>query len=388
MDYIKRTVSIFGSTGSIGVNAVKLILEQIDKFKIKALISYSNVDLLAQQALALKAEYVCIVSKDKTERLKELLSGSSIKIVEDMNELAKLEVDILLMAIVGSSAISPTINAIKAKNKIALANKECLVCAGNIITDLAKKNQVKLIPVDSEHSGLFQVFDYDKALSVKSITLTASGGAFRDFSYEQMENVTKQQALKHPNWLMGEKITIDCATLVNKCLEVIEAYHLFPISYDQIKIIIHPQSTIHALVNYVDGSVLAQLGVPNMQIPISYALYYPNRANLDEFNHFDLSDIGSLNFYKPDYIKFRSLSLLEGVLAAADKNAPLIFNIANEVAVDAFLKDKIKFIEITQIIEEMLAQNEEKPLNDLQDVLSNIEVVKAKTLEYINKNRG
>ena len=379
----RKKIAIFGSTGSIGQNAVQIIQKNIALFEVEILVANSNVERLAQQALLLRPIYVCIIDKAKEAQLKFLLKNSDIKVMsglDSMLELAKIKVDINMMAIMGSAAILPTINAIKSGNNIALANKECLVCAGKIIIDLAKKHQVKIIPVDSEHSGLFQIFDAEKPNLIKNITLTASGGPFRNHSLEQMKSITKKDALKHPNWSMGDKITIDSASLVNKCLEVIEAYHLFPVTKEQIKIIIHPESIIHALVNYQDGSVLAQLGMHNMQIAISYALFYPERANNNEFNQFDLSGIGQLNFAAPDYQRFKSLQLLEGVLANIDSNAPLIFNVANEVAVEAFLQDKISFLQITEIIEEMLNQIERVELNGLDEVVEHIELVKRCSL--------
>jgi 1-deoxy-D-xylulose-5-phosphate reductoisomerase len=383
-----KSLGLFGSTGSIGLNSLEIIKRNPEKFKLNALVAYSNVELLAKQALEFRPKYVCIADQTKLIQLNNLLQGSNIKILageEGMLELAKLKLDLVIMAIVGAAAILPTINAIKSGSNIALANKECLVCAGHLITSLAKKHQVRIIPIDSEHSGLFQIFDHNRPHLIKDITLTASGGPFREYTLEQMSCVTKAQALKHPNWSMGAKITVDSASLVNKCLEVIEAYHLFPLKTDQIKIVIHPESIIHALVNYQDGSVLAQLSIANMQIAISYALHYPERAFLDEFNHFDLANIGKLHFYPPDHNKFKSLSLLNSVLGAIDSNAPLIFNVANEVAVAAFLNDQIKFCHIIQVIEEMLNQIDIINLNELDEIIHHIELVKKKSLAYINR---
>ncbi len=383
---VRKTIAIFGSTGSIGENTVKLIKANPDNFELKILVANSNVELLSKQALELKPSYICIGDASKIDQLKVNLKDSNIQVIEDkISEVAKIKVDLTVMAILGAAAILPTINAIIAGNNIALANKECLVCAGSIITNLAKKHQVQIIPVDSEHSGLFQVFDSKRPYLVKDITLTASGGPFREYSLEQMQSVTKSQALKHPNWSMGAKITIDSASLVNKCLEVIEAYYLFPLAKEQVKIVIHPESIIHAIVNYQDGSMLAQLGAHNMQIPISYALFYPERATLDEFNQFDLAKIGQLRFYRPDYQKFKSLQILESILDSINSNAPLVFNMANEIAVDAFLKDKISFIQITQVIEAMLEKIELKQLNDLEETIAQMELVSRCALDYVDK---
>lgn len=380
----RKTIAVLGSTGSIGKNTIKIIKENPQYFELKLLSAHSNVEELAKQALELRPEYVCIEDKNKIEQLQLMLKGSSIKVITDsVAEAAKIKVDLTLMAIMGHHAMLPTINAIKSGNNIALANKECLVCAGNIINNLAKQHNVKIIPVDSEHSGLFQIFDFEKPHLIKDITLTASGGPFREYSLDQLQNVTKAQALKHPNWEMGAKITIDSATLVNKCLEVIEAYYLFPLKHEQIKIIIHPESIIHALLQFKDGSILAQASAPNMQIPISYALFYPERVALEEFNQFDLAKIGRLNFSAPDPVRFRSLALLTDVLKDIENNTSLIFNIANEVAVEAFLKDKIKFIQIVQVIEEILNQVHLEKLSELEQIIEAIDVVKSKTSEYI-----
>ncbi len=380
----RKTIALFGSTGSIGENTVEIIKQNPENFELKVLTAHNNVELLAKQALELNPQYVHLGDFSKIEQLKSLLKNTDIEIITNsIDEIAKIKVDLTVMSIVGSAAILPTINAIKSGNDIALANKECLVCAGHIIMSLAKKHNVNIIPVDSEHSGLFQVFDSNRAHLIRDITLTASGGPFREYPLEQMKLITKTQALKHPNWIMGAKITIDSATLVNKALEVIEAYHLFPLKTEQIKIIVHPESIIHAIANYKDGSMLAQMSAANMQIPISYALFYPERATLNEFNSFDLTKIGHLNFYKPEPAKFKSLQLLDLVLANIDTNASLIFNIANEIAVDAFLKDKIGFLQITQVIEFALDKIDFKTLNTLEEILESMKMAKRLSLEYI-----
>ncbi len=382
---VKKTIAVFGSTGSIGVNTLKILKENAEKFQVIVLTAHGNVELLSKQALEFKPQYVHLGDSSKIAQLKSNLRGSGIEIITDsIAEVAKIKVNLIVMAIVGSAAILPTINAITSRNNIALANKECLVCAGNIITNLAKKHNVKIIPIDSEHSGLFQVFDHQKPYLIKDILLTASGGPFREYTLEQMNNVTKAQALKHPNWSMGAKITIDSATLVNKCLEVIEAYHLFPLRADQIKIIVHPESIIHAIANYQDGSMLAQISAHNMQVAISYALFYPERATLNEFNQLDLTQIGNLCFYKPELEKFKSLQLLNIVLDNIDSNASLIFNVANEAAVEAFLQDKISFIQITQAIEFALEKIAFRTLNTLEEVIESIAMVKKISTEYIS----
>lgn len=381
-----KKISIFGSTGSIGINTLNIIRDNPEKFKIEVLVANSNVELIAKQAIEFLPKYVCLVDVTKADILRRLLSQTDIIIltgIEQSNELAKIKVDLTVMSIMGSAGIIPCVNAIKAGNNIAMANKECLVCAGKLMLDLARKYNVKIIPMDSEHTGLYQIFNFNKPSLVKNVILTASGGPFRNFTKEEMKHVTKNQALNHPNWSMGAKISIDSSTLVNKCLEVIEACHLFALAPDKVKVLMHPESIIHGLVNYQDGSVLAQLSAANMQVPISYALFYPDRAILNEFNNFDLSDIGKLNFYKPDDTKFRSLYLLKSILSDIDKNTPLIFNVANEIAVDAFLRDNIKYSQIIQVIEEMLNKIEIKSLFNIEETLNEIELVTIETNNYL-----
>ena len=373
-----KLIALFGSTGSIGESTCKIIRQNPNEFHLEILVAGSDVEKLAAQALEFKPRYVCIANKDKKQQLQESLKNTNIQVLsgsEAINDLASYKVDLTVMAIVGAAAIIPTINALKAGNNIAMANKECLVCAGNLIIELAELHKVKIIPMDSEHTGLMQIFSQPHL--IKDVTLTASGGPFRDYSLKQMQDVTKLQALKHPNWSMGSKISIDSATLVNKCLEVIEACHLFALKSDQVKILIHPESIIHALVNFQDGSSLAQISMTDMQIPISYALFYPQRAVLNQFNGFDLSQIGKLHFYQPDSLKFKSLQLLPFILEKIDSNLPLIFNMANEFAVNAFLNDQISFNQITEIIETAINKIPERRLSSLEDILNEIEAVKA-----------
>lgn len=387
---MQKKIALFGSTGSIGRNTLEIIKRYPNKFKVEILTAQKNVELLAIQALEFSPRYVVIGDKSEYSRLKELLKSSEIEILaseENLLAMSRIKVDLTMMAIVGAAAIKPTIESIRAKNDIALANKECLVCAGNIITKFAKEKNVKIIPVDSEHNGLFQIFDYNNVDMIKDVTLTASGGPFRNLSFAEFANVTKEQALKHPNWSMGNKITIDCATMTNKCLEVIEAFHLFPLKQEQIKILIHPESIIHAMVNFLDGSNLTQFSKPNMQIPISYSLFYPKRAELDEYNNFNLAQISQLNFYLPDKKKFKSLQLLDAILEDLTSNSSLIFNVANEEAVEAFLNEKINFIEIYQIIEQMLNQISREEISSVENIFYQIDKVKYLTQEYIKNLR-
>lgn len=348
-DKIKQ-VAILGSTGSIGTQALEVIKSHPGRFEVFALTANNNVDLLIKQAIEFKPEIVVIGNTDHYTKLSQALDGLPIKVYsgsESISQIVETEhIDMVLTAMVGYSGLRPTIYAIKAGKTIALANKETLVVAGEIITKLATENKVGILPVDSEHSAVFQCLEYHNPL--EKIILTASGGPFRTFSKEQLITVTKQQALKHPNWDMGAKITIDSATMINKGFEVIEAKWLFYLKPEQIDVMVHPQSIIHSMVQFHDGSIKAQMGLPDMKLPILYALTYPERVKT-EFKRLDFSVFSSLTFEKPDLERFRNLAL---AYTAMEKGGtmPCILNAANEVVVDAFLKDKIGFMEMSDVI--------------------------------------
>ncbi len=348
-DKIKQ-VAILGSTGSIGTQALEVIKSHPGRFEVFALTANNNVDLLIKQAIEFKPEIVVIGNTDHYTKLSQALDGLPIKVYsgsESISQIVETEhIDMVLTAMVGYSGLKPTIHAIKAGKTIALANKETLVVAGEIITRLATENKVGILPVDSEHSAVFQCLEYHNPL--EKIILTASGGPFRTFSKEQLITVTKQQALKHPNWDMGAKITIDSATMINKGFEVIEAKWLFYLKPEQIEVMVHPQSIIHSMVQFHDGSIKAQMGLPDMKLPILYALTYPERVKT-EFKRLDFSVFSSLTFEKPDLERFRNLAL---AYTAMEKGGtmPCILNAANEVVVDAFLKDKIGFMEMSDVI--------------------------------------
>jgi 1-deoxy-D-xylulose-5-phosphate reductoisomerase len=366
-----KKISILGSTGSVGTSAVKLISNNKDKFKVIALTANSNVEILAEQAAQLKPEFIAINDKSKYSQLRQLLKDGSIKVLagEDaILEIASIKCDIVLSSIVGIAGLKPTYYAIKAGNNIALANKESLVCAGEILLKEAKKNNVKIIPVDSEHSALFQVFDFDKPELIEKIILTASGGPFLHYTKDQIQDVTIEQALKHPNWSMGAKITIDSATMMNKCLEIIEAYYLFPINIEQIDVIIHPESIIHSMVSYIDGTNLAQSSYPDMIVPIAYALSYPDRINTG-VKSLDLSKLSRLTFLEPDYNKFEALSLAKQVLVEGQSSI-IALNAANEVAVKKFLQGEIKFSQIIPFNKNALANLIKEPMSTIDDVVS------------------
>ena len=347
----KKKIAILGSTGSIGTQALEVIAEHPDKFEVEVLTSNNNADLLIQQALKFNPNTVVITNEEHYKKVEEALWENDIKVFSGTDALAQVvemeSIDIVLTALVGYAGLKPTINAINAKKTIALANKETLVVAGELITKLARENGVHIYPVDSEHSAIFQCLTGELLNPIEKIYLTASGGPFRGKKRADLLNITKEQALKHPNWEMGAKITIDSATLMNKGLEVIEAKWLFNLKPEQIDVIVHPQSIVHSLVQFEDGSMKAQMGLPNMKHPIQYALSYPYRFS-SKSPRFNFMDYPNLTFEQPDKDTFKNLAL---AYEAMDKggNLACILNAANEVAVEAFLKDKIKFLDIADI---------------------------------------
>jgi len=348
-----KNIAILGSTGSIGTQALEVIAENPSLFRAFMLTANNNAYLLIKQALQFNPEYVAICDDTKYTEVKQALAHTSIKVIAGINAIIEAvthpDIDIVLTAMVGFAGLQPTIASIKAGKTIALANKETLVVAGELITDLAKKHNVKILPVDSEHSAIYQCLVGENNNSIEKLILTASGGPFRGKDMAFLATVTREHALKHPNWVMGAKITIDSATLMNKGLEVIEAKWLFDIANDQIEVIVHPQSIIHSMVQFTDGSIKAQMGLPDMKLPIQYALAYPERLN-NNFKRFDFTAYPNLSFEKPDTKTFRNLAL---AYEALDKggNMPCIINAANEVAVAGFLSDKVGFLEISDIIE-------------------------------------
>ncbi len=349
---MKKTISILGVTGTIGQNTAELVRSNPDKFEVQSVIAQKSADKLNALARGLNARKAILVDETKYKELKELLSGTDIEIVcgkDAMLESASEKVDLFISSAVGFCALEPTIAAIRAGSNIGLANKECLVCAGDLMNNEVTKAGVKLLPIDSEHNSIFQVFDFERASDVEKIILTASGGPFRNFTKEQLASVTPEMAVKHPNWNMGAKISVDSATMMNKGLEVIEAFYLFPVAKDQIDVLVHPQSIVHGLVTYKDGSMLAGLSTPDMKTPISYALSYPERL-AHPVKKLDLSEIGSLTFEKPDYEKFHCLRLARQALDIGAK-APIALNAANEVSVEAFLNHDISFAQIPYIVE-------------------------------------
>lgn len=353
---MKRRIAILGSTGSIGTQALEVIASNPDLFEVEVLTAHSNASLLIEQAKIFKPNAVAIADDSKYIELKEALKDEPIKVFGGYNSIVQLmsldSIDMVLTAMVGFSGLEPTIAAIKNKKNIALANKETLVVAGDIVTKLALENNVSVYPVDSEHSAIFQCLFGEHHNPIEKIILTASGGPFRGKKRADLEAVTRDQALKHPNWTMGAKITIDSASLMNKGLEIIEAKWLFDLTPKQIEVIVHPQSIIHSIVQFTDGSMKAQMGLPDMKLPIQVAMAFPNRIKSD-FPRFNFMDYPQLTFEQPDTETFRCLGLAQHAMQQGG-NMPCIMNAANEIAVAAFLNKELRFLEIADVIEQVM----------------------------------
>jgi 1-deoxy-D-xylulose-5-phosphate reductoisomerase len=354
---VKR-ITILGSTGSVGTQALEVVRDHPATFKVVVLSALKNSELLIQQAKEFKPAIVVICDESKYNEVKNALSALNIKVLAGEVALAEVaayeESDVVLTALMGSVGLKPTIAAIKAGKNIALANKETLVVAGELITQLAAEHRVKILPVDSEHSAIFQCLVGEEQNEIEKIYLTASGGPFLGKTKDFLSTVKKEQALKHPNWVMGAKITIDSASLMNKGLEVIEAKWLFNLDVDQIDVIVHPQSIVHSLVQFTDGSMKAQMGVPDMKLPIQYALNYPDRLK-NNFKRFNFLDYPNFSFQKADMETFRNLNLAFTSLRKGG-NMPCILNAANEIVVAAFLKDKIGFLQMSEVIEQCMEE--------------------------------
>ena len=352
----KKQIAILGSTGSIGTQALKVIEEHPELYEAYALTANNQVELLAEQARKFMPAAVVIANEAKYLQLKEMLADLPIQVYAGADALCEIveakPIDVVLASMVGYAGLRPTMNAIRAGKAIALANKETLVVAGELINALAQQYKTPILPVDSEHSAIFQCLEPNNAL--EKVILTASGGPFRKFTMEQLQHVTKEQALKHPNWEMGAKITIDSATMMNKGFEVIEAKWLFGVRPDQIEVVVHPQSIIHSMVQYEDGAVKAQLGMPDMRLPIQYAFSYPQRIKAS-FDRLDFSKMTELTFEQPDTNRFRCLALAYEALNKGG-NMACIVNAANEVVVSAFLKDRIPFLRMSEVIEQSMAK--------------------------------
>lgn len=382
---MKKKIVILGSTGSIGTQSIDVIASNPDKFELFGITAHSNSELLICQAKKYKPNFVIVTKDECYPIVKDALSNEDIKVFAGIDSVCDLvsmpSVDIVVTAMVGYAGLKPTISAVKAGKTIALANKETLVVAGELIKDLALKHHAPILPVDSEHSAIFQCLSGEITNPIEKIILTASGGPFRNHSLEELKFVTKADALKHPNWDMGAKITIDSASMMNKGFEVIEAKWLFDLNIDQIDVLVHPQSIIHSMVQFKDGSVKAQLGLPDMRLPIAYALSYPNRLE-NNYERLDFLKFNQLNFEKPDIERFRNLGFAFQAMKQGG-NMPCILNAANEIAVYGFLNDKISFLGMSDLIEWAMTNTDFIANPSYEDYVATDSLVRKITSEKI-----
>jgi 1-deoxy-D-xylulose-5-phosphate reductoisomerase len=383
-----KNVTVLGSTGSIGVSALDVIQKNPDRFQIIALTAGKNIGLLQKQIEKFRPKIVAVDNHDSARKLRKLIPAKfRLRVVGDkegINEVAALEAaDIVISAISGAAGLIPTLTAIDAGKDIALANKETMVMAGDIVTKKARKKRIRILPIDSEHSAIFQCLQGQKSANLKKIILTASGGPFLNYSEAKLATVKLRDALKHPNWKMGKKITIDSASMMNKGLEIIEARWLFNFDLSKIEVIIHPQSIVHSMVEFIDGSVLAQMGIPDMRIPIAYALSYPARIN-NKCQSLDLSAIRNLEFQRPDRKKFPCLDLAYAA-GISGGTMPAVLNAANETAVESFLNKRIKFVDLSSIIDKVLNAHSSVKDPSLEDILIADQWARAKAKQFIER---
>ncbi len=381
-----RSVTILGSTGSIGSNTIDLLQRHRDSFTVEALTAHSNIELLAEQARQTGAKLAVTADSSRYQDLKGALSGTNISVAagpEAVEEAADAPADFVMAGIVGAAGLGPTLAAVRRGAIVGLANKECLVCAGALMLNEVARAGATLLPVDSEHNAIFQVFDFERDASVSRIILTASGGPFRSAELEHMVQATPAQAVAHPNWDMGAKISVDSATMMNKGLEMIEAFHLFPVTAEQIDVLVHPQSVIHSMVEYIDGSVLAQLGTPDMRTPIAYSLAWPERISAPSAK-LDLTELATLTFEKPDLERFPCLRLAQEALNEGAA-AAIVLNAANEVAVRSFLDENIGFMDIPRVVESCLERHDEDAVTSIDAVKEIDARTRAAAAEEIDK---
>lgn len=382
----KRQIAVLGSTGSIGTQALQVIEEHSDLYEVYALTAGNNVNLLIEQARKFMPDVVVIANEAHYKTLSEALADLPIKVYAGADALADIvqaePIDMVLASMVGYAGLRPTMNAIRAGKAIALANKETLVVAGELVTQLAIEHRVPILPVDSEHSAIFQCLAGEANNPIEKLLLTASGGPFRTWSMEQLQHATREQALKHPNWDMGAKITIDSASMMNKGFEVMEAKWLFGVGAEEIEVVVHPQSVIHSMVQFEDGAVKAQLGTPDMRLPIMYALTYPSRLS-SSFGRIDWSTLGELTFEKPDFELFPNLRHAYGALAKGG-NIPCVVNAANEICVAAFLNDRIRFTDMPRLIERAMDKATYILKPTLEDYLETDKEIRRMVEEWIN----
>lgn len=385
VSHAKKNIAILGSTGSIGTQALEVIAAQKDHFQVEVLTAQRNADLLIAQAIKFMPNAVVIGEAALAPRVKAALEPLHIKVYSGENAIASIvemeSIDLVLTALVGYSGLRPTLRAIESGKTVALANKETLVVAGELVTRLAREKGVNIYPIDSEHSAIFQCISGEFHNKIEKVILTASGGPFRGKTRDELHSVTKAEALKHPNWSMGSKVTIDSATLMNKGLEVIEAKWLFGLQPSQVEVVVHPQSIIHSMVQFEDGSIKAQLGLPDMRVPIQFALAYPTRLKAD-FARFDISKYPSLTFEQPDTKTFRNLAL---AFEALDRggNMPCVLNAANEVAVHSFLEEKIGFLEMPDVVEQCLMKMDYIRHPRFEDYMETDKQTRIKALELV-----
>lgn len=382
---MKQTITILGSTGSIGVSTLDVISRHPERYQVFALTANSRVQELAQQCVQFKPKFAVVGSSEAAAALNSILLSHDVNVHVLFGETALCEVardaDVVMAAIVGAAGLAPTMAAAQAGKKVLLANKEALVMSGRLFMDAVRDGGATLLPIDSEHNAIYQCFDKAQSSSVTKIVLTASGGPFLKRSLDSLKEVTPEQAIAHPNWTMGKKISVDSATMINKGLEVIEAHWLFDAPVDQIEVVIHPQSVIHSMVSYVDGSMLAQLGNPDMRTPIAYGLAYPERI-ASGVEQLDITKIAQLNFEQPDLDRFPCLKLCFDALRAGD-TAPAILNAANEVAVQAFLDKKIGFLRIPELISDVMNKMVNRPVTDLAGVMDQDRLARAAANRFV-----
>lgn len=377
-------VTLLGATGSVGRQTADVMRAHPDRFRAVALTAHGNVGMLAAMARELGAEYAAVAREEAYPALKDALTGSGIEAGAGpgaLEEAAARDADFVMAAIVGAAGLGPTMRAARRGARIGLANKECLVCAGDILLDAVRANGAVLLPVDSEHNAIFQVIETERPAAIERIILTASGGPFRTRSRESLRDVTPEEAVAHPNWRMGAKISVDSATMMNKGLELIEAMHLFPVGPEQIEVVVHPESVVHSLVAYVDGSVLAQLGSPDMRTPIAYCLAWPERVSTPA-PRLDLAAIGQLRFEAPDPVRFPALRLAREAMVAGGAR-PIVLNAANEVAVEAFLARRLPYLAITDVVERVLDEMDPPAPADIEAVVAIDGLARARAAQVV-----
>ncbi|MFL2661732.1 MAG: 1-deoxy-D-xylulose-5-phosphate reductoisomerase [Alphaproteobacteria bacterium] len=385
---MKKKITIFGSTGSIGQSTLDIIKNHNDKYEVVGLSADKNYEVMLEQVNEFKPKIISLSDSDAYKRFVDQNTLKDLKVIngkESYDEILNFKTDLVVAAISGAAGLMPVVSALNCGISVALANKESLVCSGSLVTSIAKSNNVQILPVDSEHNAIYQVLDSNNFSKISRLILTASGGPFLNKKIEDLESITPDEAIKHPNWSMGKKISVDSATMMNKGLELIEACYLFGISEKLIDVVVHPESVVHSCVEYVDGSMLAQMGTPDMRTPISFTLAYPERIKTN-VERLDLNKIQKLTFFKPDLNKFPCLDLAYHSLKIG-KSAPTVLNASNEIAVDSFLNKKIKFLSISKVVEKTLNKSSFSNINSIKDVIEIDKETRTLTQEIINSGK-